>query len=99
MQRRINPSLMVRRAMDRAEVNCVLVRDQRYADLSAASGRRASTACFERIKRFVGPAAMREIPAHDLPRAAVDSCTPGNPNPLLAPPILAYKVESELRNP
>src|ERR1700734_4296512 len=55
----------------RSELRAV-VGGQRYAGLAAALGQPFEYRLLHRYERVFGPAAMREIPSHDLPRAAVD---------------------------
>ena len=40
--------------------------------LAAARGKSLDNRLLDRVERFFGPAAVRKIPTHDLPRAAVD---------------------------
>ena len=57
----------------REEVNCVplSVVSVKFASRLPA-GKPAHHGLLHRCERFLGSAAMRKIPAHDLPRAAVD---------------------------
>ena len=49
-----------------------IVGGQRHVRLAAALGQPCEHGLLDRCQRVFGPAAMREIPSHDLPRAAVD---------------------------
>src|ERR1700691_1858253 len=51
---------------------CPIVGGQRYMGLTAALGQPCQHRLLHRCQRVFGPAAMREIPTHDLSRAAVD---------------------------
>ncbi|HEX4074480.1 MAG TPA: hypothetical protein VHX49_03675, partial [Candidatus Acidoferrales bacterium] len=49
-----------------------LVCGQRYARLAAPLGQPFEYGLLDRCQRIFGSATVREIPSHDLPRAAVD---------------------------
>ena len=51
---------------------CAVVGGQCHARLPAAFGKSFKHRLLDRIECFFASATMREIPAHDLPRAAVD---------------------------
>ncbi len=55
----------------RSELRPVVGR-QRQVRLAASCGKPIQHGLLDRCQRVFGPAAMREIPSHDLPRAAVD---------------------------
>jgi hypothetical protein len=57
-----------------------VVRRQRQVLLAAALGQPFEHGLLHRCERVFGPTAMR-VPAHDLPRTAVDHTQPDTPNP------------------
>ena len=60
----------------RDEVNCVPLSVVSVNVILAAALRQPfEYRLLDRCERVFGPAAMREIPSHDLPRAAVDHIT------------------------